>query len=208
MMKVLFPIMIVAIIGGIVGIIFIIKLLKNNLDDEYKGANIMSFIFPAVGLIIYAVNVGKNDKLAKSCIKMALYGMGFGIILSIVIYCICMVFLYGIFSANVTHTKRKRINTAEKVENKDEEYDSIENLKNELLKDQYIINCELKTTGKIIYINIEYKNNEFYDKREVVNSIVKKFDLDRQYDYYININNEDQGIYSGLKNDYIVWSNQ
>ena len=75
----------ILLIINIIGVIFSIKSLKKNIEEEYKGANIISFLFPFVGLIIYAVNIGKNDKLAKSCVKAALSGVGFTICLIIAV---------------------------------------------------------------------------------------------------------------------------
>ena len=206
-MKILLFIIIVAVIGGIIGLVFIGKSIKNSIDKEYKGANIISFLFPIVGLIIYAINIGKNDKLAKSCVKTALLGMGFAIVLISVV----LLSLYGayIFSReSVVKLNGNRINTVETVEQSEEKYDSLEDLKTELLKNQFINSCELEIKGKIIYINIEYQDNNFYDKNAMINSIVKKYNLDRQYDYYFNINNKDYGLYSGIVNDNIVWSNK
>lgn len=44
-------------------------------EDNYLGTKIISFIFPIIGLIIYAVNIGKNDNIAKKCGKWALFGV-------------------------------------------------------------------------------------------------------------------------------------
>lgn len=44
-------------------------------DNNYTGAKVLSFFIPLVGLIIYAVNIGKNNKLAKNCGKWALIGI-------------------------------------------------------------------------------------------------------------------------------------
>lgn len=45
---------------------------KMSSNDDYTLLRVISFIFPIIGLIVYAVNVGKNDKLANDCIKFAL----------------------------------------------------------------------------------------------------------------------------------------
>lgn len=41
---------------------------------------IISFFLPLVGLIIYAVNISKNPKIAKKCGKLALIGLGISLI--------------------------------------------------------------------------------------------------------------------------------
>lgn len=60
--------------------------MKNN-----KVPKIISFIFPIIGLIIYAVNVGKNDILAKDCLKYALYGLLLPILIFILIFIIYII---------------------------------------------------------------------------------------------------------------------
>lgn len=52
--------------------------MKNNLVPK-----LVSLFFPLIGLIIYAVNVGKNDKLAKDCLKFSLFGIGVNALLVI-----------------------------------------------------------------------------------------------------------------------------
>ena len=43
--------------------------------DNYKGLKVLSFLFPIVGLIIYAINVKKDDELANIGAKWALIGV-------------------------------------------------------------------------------------------------------------------------------------
>ena len=53
--------------------------MKNNnkisSNDDYSLLRVISFIFPIIGLIIYAVNVGKHEYLAKESSKWAIRGM-------------------------------------------------------------------------------------------------------------------------------------
>lgn len=50
-------------------------------DDDYLGLKIVCFLFPVVGLIVYAVNIVQNPEIAKPCGKWALIGFICGIIL-------------------------------------------------------------------------------------------------------------------------------
>ena len=202
MIKSLLIILVISIVL-IIGIVFVIRYAIKNSEKEYKGANIISFLFPPVGLIIYAINIGKNDKLAKSCVKCAITGICTGLM----IFFLTKTILYVAYSSNTIHSA-KRINTIEP--KKDDtikiKYDSLESLKEELLKDNFITNCEYETKGKNITINIEYKENGFYDTKSTINSIIKKYNLDGNYSYIINVNSKYYGYYSGFVNDNIVWS--
>ena len=42
-----------------------------KVEEKYKSVKIVSILFPIIGLIIYAVNVGKNDDLANLALKWA-----------------------------------------------------------------------------------------------------------------------------------------
>ena len=59
------------------------KDLTNN--DNYKTLKVISFLFPIIGLIIYAINIGKNDYLAKESSKWAIRGMITAVILIVII---------------------------------------------------------------------------------------------------------------------------
>lgn len=62
--------------------------INNTTDDSnenYTGASIVSFLIPLVGLIIYAIHITDNKKLAKKCLDSA----GAGLILGIFIAGIC-----------------------------------------------------------------------------------------------------------------------
>ena len=201
MIKSLLIILIISIIL-IIGIVLVIRYAIKNSEKEYNGANIISFLFPLVGLIIYAINIGKNDKLAKSCVKCAITGMCTGLM----IFFLTKTILYVAYSSNTIHSAN-RINAVEKKDNTNEDkFDSVDSLKNELLKNNFITNCETKTIGGTIRISIEYTENDFYDTKSLINSIVKKYNLDTQYDYIIKVNSKYSGYYRGLKSGDIVWS--
>ena len=66
------------------------KNLTNN--ENYKTLKVISFLFPIIGLIIYAINIGKNDYLAKESSKWAIRGMMTAVILIIVILILVAIF--------------------------------------------------------------------------------------------------------------------
>ena len=188
-----------------IGIIFAIRYAIKNSEKEYKGANIISFVFPIIGLIIYAINIGKNDKLAKSSSKAALMGM-----------CTAVMLFFMIKTIMYVTAERESVNYGSKMNNNNKidiedndnknKYDSLDSLREELLKDNYISNCEIDTKDILITIKIDYKENDFYDMKFAINSIVKKYNFDTKYTYNIRINNKYHGFYSGIKNENIVWT--
>ena len=56
-----------------------------NAEDSVL-VKMMSFLFPFIGLIIFAVNVGKNYKLASKAAKYAFFG--------IVVYFLIMMYVF------------------------------------------------------------------------------------------------------------------
>lgn len=63
----------------------------SNLKESNKnsmGVFFISFFFPIIGLIIYAVNIGKNDELAKNGSRGAIYGIVAVLLITIIIFAI------------------------------------------------------------------------------------------------------------------------
>lgn len=91
----------VVVIIAIVAIVFAVKKTILYVDKEYRSAAIISFIFPIVGLIIYAVNIGSNKKLARSCIAPVIAG----IVISAIIIIMVLLILGGVYTGGSVHTK-------------------------------------------------------------------------------------------------------
>lgn len=81
MMSIVIPLLLVIIIGLVVVLVKVLKSNENtnkeltSSNDNYTALKVISFLFPIIGLIIYAVNIGKNDYLAKEGSKWAIVGM-------------------------------------------------------------------------------------------------------------------------------------
>ena len=53
-----------------------VPLAKTDLgENTYAGIKVISFMFPIIGLIIYALNIGKSNELAKIASKWAIRGI-------------------------------------------------------------------------------------------------------------------------------------
>lgn len=63
---------------------------------------VISFLFPPIGLIIFAINIGKDDILAKMSVKYALLGI---VIIPLTIF-IILTILYGGYKNRVNETQK------------------------------------------------------------------------------------------------------
>lgn len=92
--------LIINLIIIIIGIVFLIK--QRKLEQKEKrvhisyesslGLRIICFLIPLVGLIIYAINIVQNPKIAKECGKFSLIGF----IIALVLFLLAtFIILYG-----------------------------------------------------------------------------------------------------------------
>ncbi len=51
--------------------------------ESSLGLRVICFLIPLVGLIIYAVNIVQNPKIAKECGKFSLIGFIIGLLISL-----------------------------------------------------------------------------------------------------------------------------
>ena len=204
---------------SIAGIVYsIISLIKNR-DKKYNGANILSFFIPLVGLIIYAINIGKNDKLAKSCVKNALYG-----ILATICICLSCFFtievLHGVYQEKVNTVEGDRIK--ENSDKAKEEYDKINNkddtetyddVNSALLKykNDKIKAVDGRLTGKMWYIEMSFIDGTSEEEaKTIIWDFFKKYSFDRQYDYNVTLKangNEYIGYFDGIQGNNVIWAN-
>lgn len=92
--------LIINLIIIIIGIVFLMK--QRKLEQKEKGIHtsyestlglrIICFLIPLVGLIIYAVNIVQNPKIAKECGKFSLIGFIIALVLSLLT---TFIILYG-----------------------------------------------------------------------------------------------------------------
>lgn len=92
--------LIINLIIFILGIIFLVKQIHLNKKEKgiytnYEsslGLRIICLLIPLVGLIIYAVNIVQNSKMAKECGKFSLIGFIIALLLSLTT---TFIILYG-----------------------------------------------------------------------------------------------------------------
>lgn len=92
--------LIINLIIIILGIVFLIN--QQKLEQKEKrvhtsyesslGLRIICFLIPLVGLIIYAINIVQNPKIAKECGKFSLIGFIIALVLSLLA---TFIILYG-----------------------------------------------------------------------------------------------------------------
>ena len=98
MMRYIIFLILIILIGLIYSLVKMLKSNKeintlNSSDNNYTLLRVISFLFPIVGLIIYAVNIGKNDYLAKEGSKWAIIGMISGVIVIILCFIIATILI-------------------------------------------------------------------------------------------------------------------
>ncbi len=79
---------IIFLFAAVVALVWGIKKALSFVDKSYCHEAIISFFLPLVGMIIYAINVEKNKKLANSCIAPVLLLMVISVILVIAVNCL------------------------------------------------------------------------------------------------------------------------
>lgn len=211
-------IFIILLIITIIGIIFSIVGLIKNKDKDYTGANILSYFIPLVGLIIYAVNIGKNDKLAKSCVKAALFGITTALCILLSVF-FSLGILHTVYEEKVETVEGNRIK--EKSDKAKEKYDEINNKNNKetyddvnsaLLKykNDKIKAADGHLTGKMWYIEITFINGTTEEEAKSITwDFFKKYSFDRQYDYNVTLKvngNEYIGYFDGIQGNNVIWA--
>lgn len=128
MLYILLPVSLILLFVICWGCVILFKKIK-KMRGSGQGINttlkVISFLFPLVGLIIYAVNVGKNDELATDGLKYALYGVGIGFIMLIVVFMILsIVYFLGKPVNNTIYGSRNDNNVVnqEKLTSSEEDY--------------------------------------------------------------------------------------
>lgn len=66
-------------------------------DEPNKGLNIISFLLPIVGLILYLVYHEKEPKKAAAVGKWALYGVGFAVLCAVLLPLCVSAILYSLY---------------------------------------------------------------------------------------------------------------
>ena len=61
---------------------------QTSQDESNTGLNILSFLFPWAGWVLYFVYKSESPKKAKGCLKWAWIGVACGIILTILFVCL------------------------------------------------------------------------------------------------------------------------
>ena len=141
--------------------------IKSNNYVVSNSTKIISFLIPIVGLIIYAINIGKNDKLAKESGKYSLLGIVVYVIITLTIFAL-NVFLFSTRSIKVNGN---RLNT--NIIDKQNEI----NIENYIGKNYIPIKAKLQNEG--INVIIEYKENNFYKKNIIIDQEPKSGTLSK-----------------------------
>ena len=132
----------------------------NNKYIVPTSVKVISFFIPIVGIIIFAINIGKNDKLSKESIKYSLYGIITSFVISILFFIIVN---YLLVPRTITH-KGNRLN------NNIVDVNKI-TIDNYLNKNYLEIKSKLESLG--LEVNIVKKENNFYEKDIIIDQSPK-----------------------------------
>ena len=104
MLKYLLPIGIVYLILAVIGVILIVREVKKENNKDDMTLIIISFLVPLIGLIIYAINVGKDKHITECALKGLKMYLKF--LLAQFIISVIVVIALSIF-ANFSYTTKK-----------------------------------------------------------------------------------------------------
>lgn len=207
MLKYLLPIGIVYIILAIIGVIMIVRGVKKNDNKEDMTLIVISFLVPIIGLIIYAVNVGKDKHITECSLKGLKMYLKF-LVAQFIISLIVVLLMIFVFNANITHKISVRNNTTVKELN-------IQEIENKIQSNSYVNYAKVSENGKSINIKITFIENITSEKKakDVANKALSYFtnNYKENYDFnFILTINDNSFEIVGYKNNTssnIVWSN-
>ena len=179
-----------------------------NTEEKYKSVKIVSILFPIIGLIIYAVNIGKNDELAKLALKWAI--RSFVVCVSIIVF----IFLFVVIMNIASYSKSNTISGNTKVDPQTVEIHEVfqEALIGKLLNEKNVEDVTIKINDKIVYINITLNENGTREEGINVSNMALNYFGEREkeaYDIQFFIENESLSIlgYKKTTSKQITWTN-
>ena len=219
MLKYLIPICITYLILVIICVILIVKEAKKTNNKEDITLIIISFLVPFVGLIVYAINVGK-DKHIVDCalkgLKMLLKLIVAEIIISIVIF--ALIFVLDTHKEKVSSYMKKidtpsnNVNDEIPINNKNNttqnEKLSLEEIKQKV-SNKYQGFTSIQEKEKGIYFKMVIDSDNTIDKAKEIGEFTLKY-LNESYSnyvYYFTISSK-EFIIIGYSDDgkEIIWT--
>ena len=207
MLKYLLPIGVVYLILAVIGVILIVREVKkeNNKDDMILI--IISFLVPLIGLIVYAVNVGKDKHITECALKGLKMYLKF-LLAQFIISVIVVLLMIFVFSANTTHKTSVRNDTTinelapQEIEKK-------------IQSNSYVNYAKISESGKRINIKITFIENITSEKKakDIAKETLSYFDNNyiKDYDFnFILMTNDNSFEILGYKSNTsnnIVWNN-
>lgn len=204
MLKYLLPIGIVYIILAIVGVIMIVKEVKKENNKEDMTLIIISFLVPLIGLIIYAINVGKDKHITECALKGLKMYLKF--LLAQFIISVIIVIALSIY-ANFSYTKVYKVTPTTEV--------TPQEIEKKIQSNSYVNYAKVSESGKSINIKITFIENITTEKKakDVADKALSYFNNNYKENYDFNfiltINDNSFEIlgYKSNTSNSIVWSN-
>lgn len=206
MIKYLLPISVTYLILTIVGVILIVREIKKSDNKEDMTLIIISFLVPLIGLIIYAVNVGKDKHIVDCALKGLKMWLKF-LIAQFIISIIIVLLVAFVFNANITNKKSNKINANTSISES-----NIQEIEKKIKSNSYVNNVEIEESGKSIYISITFSDNTTESKaKKITESTLDYFNSSyiKKYDFNFSVKSNDMvldimGFKLNTSND-VVW---
>lgn len=132
--------------------------IKNNKYIVPTSIKVISFLFPIIGIFIYAINIGKNDKLSKESIKYSLYGIVTSVVISLIV----------LFVVHFLLVPRTIVNKADRTKNIRSNITEVD----KIIVDNYVGKNYMEVKSKLESLGLEVKIvkkvNHFYETDIIV----------------------------------------
>ena len=199
---------VIYLIFAIIGVILIVREVKKNDNKEDMTLIIISFLVPLIGLIVYAVNVGKDKHITECTLKGLKMYLKF-LVVQFIISVITILLMVVVFNANIEHHTSTRVNSATATK---KELNSQE-IEKKIQTNSYVNRAYVKVSGKIIYIDIEFVGDTSIElAKSIAEDTIYNFDNNyrEEYDFNFSVTLKDNLVnfqgYKSYKTNNVIWN--
>ena len=152
MLKYILVCSVIYIILAVISVIMIVREVKKANNKEDMTLIIISFLVPLIGLIIYAVNVGKDKHITECALKGLKMYLKFLVAQFIISLIIILIIIFLLTPITTTVKGHRTSNYTKEVDIQE----TISKIPSKIQSNLYINSVDVKVQMKITYINIEF----------------------------------------------------